>query len=205
MSDPLPFDLSTLGEIDSPEVVRGALRRFRRRVLRTALVVLVVGALAGGIVIAVDRDPLDYGRRVDAAQGVELGAVFQSGSVTLILAKVADLGLDSGLHFVAVVPNVPDDYEVYGRIEAEPISAGSIVEGEGPLYDMWVVGPLPDSGRFDVIVGRRKPCKNLKPVGDGLLVCTQFGVQPEEVETRFSIDLAALGVPAHLWKKGGTS
>ena len=207
MSEPLGFNISSLGDVESPEVVRGALRRFRRRVVRTTLIVLIVGLLAAGIVAAINRDPFDFSRQVEAAEdSVEPGTVFQSEGVTLILAKVADLGDRSGLHMVVVYPNIAESDELHGRIEAEPVSAGATLEGEGPLYDMWTAGPLPDTGRFDVVFEVDQKCTDIQPAGGGLGVCMQFSTRPiEERVVRFSIDLGALGIPERYWRKGGSS
>ena len=207
MSEPLGFNISSLGDVESPEVVRGALRRFRRRVIRTTLVVVIVGLLAAGIVAAINRDPFDVSRQVEAAEdSVEPGTVFQSDGVTLILAKVADLENSTGLHMVVVYPNIAESDELHGRIEAEPVSAGSMLEGEGPLYDMWVAGPLPETGRFDVVLDVEKKCTEIESMGGGLGICTRFSTGPEEQkDVRFSIDLGALGIPERYWRKGGSS
>lgn len=207
MTEPLGFNISSLGDVESPEVVRGALRRFRRRVLRAGLIVAILALLTAGIVTAANRDPIGFERLIDSSTDfVEPGAVYRSGEHTLILAKVADLQRGSGLHMVVVYPGIPDSHELRGRLEHQPPVAGSIIEGEGALYDMWVAGPLPASGVFDVVFEVLPRCDDLEPAGGGRLVCSSFQTGPQRQEVRFHLDLNALDVPARLWQgEGGSS
>jgi hypothetical protein len=98
-----PIDLRTLADVDSPEVVREALRSFRRRVvtrylwIAVAIVVAVVG-------IRWAQQPTTLHERIDeASRYIEAHPIWVVPGATVSLERVADLGDDRlGFHFVVI-------------------------------------------------------------------------------------------------------
>lgn len=90
MSEERPLDLLVLGQIEDAEVVRGALRRFRRRVLvRTVWVlvfVLAAAAIVAGQIVKYNRDfrtRIQTGASWNGAQGT-----YRVGGTTVGVLKV---------------------------------------------------------------------------------------------------------------------
>jgi hypothetical protein len=102
MADERPLDLRALADVDEPEVVRDALRRFRRRVL-TRYVWVVAAVVVAGSAVVWGRTPTTLQQRVDAARNVVyVDRVWRVDGVTVGLDRVADLGDTVGLHFVVI-------------------------------------------------------------------------------------------------------
>jgi len=103
LTEEAPLDLRSLGDIASPDVVRAALRDFRRRALRRYVWVAVVIALA---VVATIVFPPQRGldERIEAADGAPVGYAFDVGDSAWTLVRVADLGDTLGLQFVVRRP-----------------------------------------------------------------------------------------------------
>jgi hypothetical protein len=210
MTDEMPLDLHALAEVESPEVISSALRAFRRRALRTALAVLVSGALAGAIVVAVRRDPFAADRAVKNAPGYDMNATYQANGVTASLVRVASLPYGSGLHLVVIVP--PERGQEHNfAIEIGEGGAGTEVHPDGAVFDLWSTTTLPSDGRFDLVVRRAPKCADEKDLGGGLFTCTRFesGVRTpgdplgDRELARFHFDLKALGVPHQFWVTEG--
>ena len=104
MSERPPLDLRALADVDSPEVVREALRNFRRRIV-TRYVWLALAIVVFGAAVIWGRTPTTLQERVDSAHSyAEPGAraVWHLRGISVALDRVADLGDTVGLHFVVL-------------------------------------------------------------------------------------------------------
>lgn len=186
------LDLRSLADVESPAVVQGALRRFRRKIFTTgALVLLSFLCLAGGIIVAtVLHKTLD--ERIETAAGWEPGAVYSTEEVTLVLRRVVRLNEGLGLHFLLAAPASRGSTTHFLRTEG--IRDGE-VRGAPKTKDMYLVVEPPEAGLIDMRLLERHGCD--APPGGGL--CRS---KPNLVFS-FEIDLADLGVPENIWSNGG--
>lgn len=93
MDEERPIPLKDLAEVESPEVVRAALRWFRRRTFWRvatiiAMVLLTPAALRGW---NADREPPSEAATLEAAETKDVGAVIRGKRSTLLLLEVRDL------------------------------------------------------------------------------------------------------------------
>lgn len=118
MSGEAPLDLRSLADVDSPEVVREALRHFRRRVLTRGLW-LAVGAVVLVVAVVWGRTPTTLADRIDrASRSITAHPVWRVDDGVVALDRVADLGDDRlGFHFIVVGRGVQID--LTGAISAE--------------------------------------------------------------------------------------
>jgi hypothetical protein len=122
MSEQAPLDLRGLADVDSPEVVRAALRRFRRRIL-TRYVWVLLAVVVAALAVWWGRTPTTLQQRVDAAStAASSETVWHVKGLTVALDRVVDLGETVGLHFIVI----PDDrlarsghIEVIGMVASE--------------------------------------------------------------------------------------
>lgn len=188
MSDDRSMDLSSLGEVTAPDVVRGAFRRFRRRVFTTGAVVAVSAlSLAGALLWAtvfnrtIDEKMLD-------SPGTTLGVVVTEGEVVTIVERVARLDDGLGIHLYRAAPGARRgsySYALSGTRYAEDF-------GTAKLADHYLVVTPPADGVVRGTLRLQKGCR--APAGGGF--CS---AKPEALET-FTIDLAELGVPEDVWE-----
>ncbi|MGZ4151020.1 MAG: hypothetical protein ACXVP3_01095 [Actinomycetota bacterium] len=103
MSSERPLDLRALSAVDEPEVVRQALRTFRRRIL-TRYVWLVVAVVLAFAVLRWSQAPSTLAERIEhAPRGVVAHPVWHAAGATISLDSVADLGDGRlGFHFVVI-------------------------------------------------------------------------------------------------------
>jgi hypothetical protein len=103
MSDQPPLDLRALADVDAPEVVHEALRRFRRKILVRSVWV-VLAAVIAVVVIVWARTPTTLAERVDqASRAIEAHPVWHAHGATVALDRVASLGDGQlGFHFVVI-------------------------------------------------------------------------------------------------------
>ena len=132
MSDQPPLDLRALADVDAPEVVHEALRRFRRKILvRSDWVVLAAVAV---VVILWSRTPTTLAERVDqASRAIEAHPVWHAHGATVALDRVASLGDDRlGFHFVVIGKGLVT-VSMSGQVATENVSwANKYVEIERP-------------------------------------------------------------------------
>lgn len=102
MSNQPPLDLRALADVDAPELVHEALRRFRRRILARSVWILLA-AVAVALIIWT-RTPTTLAERVDqASRAIEAHPVWQAHGATVALDRVASLGDGRlGFHFVVI-------------------------------------------------------------------------------------------------------
>jgi hypothetical protein len=178
-----PLDLRALGEVESPEVVSDALRRFRRRTLIRTLWVVPVIAIVVGLRVAGPWKPT-LADRIHDAGGVQVGAVYEAGEATVILERVADLGKTAGLAFVVADP-AASNFDAVSLQSNAPLSEVRF-DGEGRSTVVDFGMRVPASGRMTFTVVRS--------------VCPpQGGLCPQNELGSFVVDLSALRVPRSLW------
>jgi hypothetical protein len=104
MSEREPLDLRALGDVDSPEVVREALAKFRRRIVtRYVWLVVLAGLLVAGVIWG--RTPTDLVGRVDRAGTATIPTrTWRLQDSTLGIDRVVDLGDTIGLR-LEVLPD----------------------------------------------------------------------------------------------------
>lgn len=184
--DEKPLDLRSLGEVDSPEVLRAALRRFRHRMLVRGLWIFLGVAILLGLRLAGPLRP-SLADQIERSPGIQLGAVYRTGGVTVVVVRVADLGDNTGLHVVLADPAAGplDDLNLWirsGFVEWEFSSAGAATEH-------WYEVRVPATGRLDATV-QHSVC----PRGP------EGGACSIEPQGQITIDLQAFGVDRRLWQ-----
>jgi hypothetical protein len=204
-----PLNLGSLGDVDSPEVIREALRRFRRRALRTAVwVVLVV--LAIGTFVLGSRAQRNLGDDIADAPGVTPAAVYRVEGMTAILVKVADLGDRTGIHLlVAQAGNVPqksngsDTYQL--TVDPSLEISHTFTFDRERVYDFYFDPRVPADARLrlDVHLGCSgyRELELRSPVDRPYRPCS-IQPRPKDPIGSFVIDLHDLGIPESIWKKG---
>lgn len=178
MSDP-PLDLRSLADIDAPDVVRGALRTFRRRTLVRSLWGLLAGVVAVVIIYAAVQ-PHSLPARITSASLVyhPPGATWQFGDERIALADVAKLGDKLGLHLVVVAPS---GSTLGAQTSMQP--KGTLDSLETGSVDHWYEVSRPKAGIIHVSIFRTGSCQTINRCTGSL-----------------DIDLAALGVPDEIWR-----
>lgn len=187
MNQSYPPDLRSLADVDSPEVLTTAVRRFRRRLLSTGAAVLVAAlALAGGIAWAVVGDRT-LGERIDDAPGASVGAIYRSDNATTVLTSVARLDDGLGLTFLIAAPGSrPGDHYSVRTAGSRDFDAA----GGRRAQEIHLLVPPPDDGRLEARLTVQHGCD---PDPSGF--CR---AKPQPVD-RFTIDLMELDVPEAVW------
>lgn len=185
-----PLDLRALADVESPDVVRDAVRRFRRRVFGTGAVVAVaaLALVAAALWSLVSHQTLD--ERIERAPGESLGIVFEGGGTTVVVERVARLEDGLGLKLLLAAPKARsgDAYSLrVDRMREFDVRGGARVQEH-----LLVVAPATD-GRVDVAVQLQTRCRNAGDVA-------RCGGGPRFVSD-FTIDLEELGVAEELWKE----
>jgi hypothetical protein len=132
-----PLDLRSLAEVDEPDVVKVALKTFRRRLLtRYVWITLVIGLVVAAVVWGLQPTTLE--QRLQSSIPVdEPQYVWHAVGLGIGLVRVAKLGDDVGMQFV-VVPaaggQTADGFElsVAGSLETELSSDGFMAFVEVP-------------------------------------------------------------------------
>jgi hypothetical protein len=178
MSEPAPLDLRALADVDTPEVVREALKAFRRRFWTRYIWIALVVALAGVSFIS-GTTPSDVRDRMEASSLRAFPtATWRIDGSTVALAEVSDLGDGTGLRFVIV----PDP-----GVEVPGVSVlRSLATFDAGIYDTYLVIPKSSDGRLTFAVG-------------------PSGCVPEcaSGQTETTVDLETLGIPDQTWRAEG--
>jgi hypothetical protein len=116
-----PLDLRALADVDEPDVLREALRTFRRRFLTRY--VWISGGIGLAIAAAVwGLQPSTLIERMDASSPTyQAQAIWHPDGASVGLARVVDLGDTIGMHFI-ILPRDPSgfwDLEVSGTLDSE--------------------------------------------------------------------------------------
>jgi len=201
MSANPPFDLGSLGDVESPEVVKEALRTFRRRSMRTAIWSILVIAMLGVPLVsqAFSKNLMD---NIKTADGYDAGTVYVSRGVTVVLARVARLGDATGLHLIVSGAAAKGDNDVHVDLpNREPVAMES---GDHRIVDGWYVLHVSSDGLIRLEVHVIPHCEPVREGNTGFSSCGGVRrIDPNDRPTReFTIDLKAAGVPERLWRKG---
>jgi hypothetical protein len=174
MSDETPLDLRSLADVDSPEVVREALRTFRRR-LWTRYLWIALAIVLAAVAIVVGNRPSNLREEVERAnvRAFPAEAVWRVGGLSIALVEAADLGDSTGLHFI-VLP----DRDASGSIW---VDGSTYAMGWGD-YDTYTKIPKEEHGTVEVFVGRSG--------------CLPFCQEQETL----TIDFHKLHLPADIWR-----
>jgi len=157
MSDQPPLDLRALADVDAPDVVHEALRRFRRKILVRS--VWVVFAALAVVAIVWVRTPTTLAERVDqASRAIEAHPVWHAHGATVALDRVARLGDDRlGFHFVVIGKGVT--LRMSGQVATEDVGwANQYVE---------IRRPTQGYPTLTIIVGEQRSSFTLGP-GSGV-------------------------------------
>jgi len=198
-----PLDLRSLGDIDSPEVVRVALKRFRRRALRSVAWLLLGAAAIASFVVA-DATQRTLGERIEAAPGTTAGAVYRVEGMTATLEQIADLGQVTGFHLIVAVPGTgPQTNTGQSLYEVEvPRATDVLLERSRSirLFHLWFSLRVPSDGRISLPV--KLDCSPLAFANpDGERACAVLrGPEIERLVGTIDIDLNELGIPASIWR-----
>jgi hypothetical protein len=224
--DEVPLDLAALAVTDSPDVVRTALRRFRRRVaLRTAIVVAVVAAV--GLLLALRPSTTFLPDRFREARPTDVMAVVGTDAVDVVVLQAARLDVDTyGLRLLAIGKDLPPSEGVFVLPPRRPpLAAPSPTPPPGPpLFEIstsgfssapaqeaWVAVPAGTS-ELTVEVGAGVPARGGNDDGPAAPTTVnrpqpalRIGGPPTEPGTErllgeVVLDLEALGVPHEIWR-----
>jgi len=204
MNDETPMDLRSLGDVDSPEVVRDALRRFRRRSARSLVwVLLVVVVVTTGLVAKNVRR--DLSERIDHAPGAVPGAVYRRDAMTAVLVKVADLHGLTGFHLIVSQPGTGPQHSTGLDVYELSSPDGSLVSGhgspfEGRVYNLWFALRVPDDGRVTLTVELQ--CDPLPEQFNERGYGSCHINPPFPTYDPIVIDLVQLGIPRSTWHGG---
>jgi hypothetical protein len=157
MSDQPPLDLRALADVDAPDVVHEALRRFRRKILVRSVWV-VFAAVVVAVIVWV-RTPTTLAERVDqASRAIEAHPVWHAHGATVALDRVARLGDDRlGFHFVVIGKGVT--LRMSGQVATEDVGwANPYVE---------IRRPTQGYPTLTIIVGEQRSSFTLGP-GSGV-------------------------------------
>jgi hypothetical protein len=154
MSDQPPLDLRALADVDAPEVIHEALRRFRRKILARSVWVVVLAGVAVVVVVWV-RTPTTLAERVDqASRTIEAHPVWHAHGATVALDRVASLGDGRlGFHFVVIGKGLVT-LRMSGQVATENVGWwNKYVEIERPVHGYPTLTIVGGEGRSSFSLG----------------------------------------------------
>lgn len=215
--------LSVLAEVEPPEVVKAALRRFRRRALLTILLVALV--VAAGVMIVANRGPGSVEERFPVAERADVGRVLDDAEAPVAVLSVARLDPESyGVHLVALADELrPGEVIMAGSVARSEVSPTGSIGDDGCLevtvgtpaesLEMWIVAPIgTESLQIELVAGVPShptaaysattigPADPDGPCELGLLLPGGLRGRARPLAS-VEIDMEALGVPRPIWKE----
>lgn len=188
-----PADLRHLAEIDAPEVVRPAFRRFRRRVLWwSALVVLaavwillVHPLFVRDLPAQLASDDARTGPVLVEFERVEV-VVLDAQPLGRLTCSFADC---YGLHLLVLSEDLPDGQRLDVVLPSDSVSTNvrGAAPGEDPVLELW----------FTTRAGSSLVALEFVAVSDGPRLPDR---ETRPIET-VALDLAALGFPPEVWQR----
>jgi hypothetical protein len=175
--------LRALADVDAPEVVQVALRRFRRRV---ALFAGVGAFFVVGIVLIVTAPRLIHlSDRYEALSPVPLGVVVEDDGVRLLLVDAARLSPERYAVRAVAIADMPATDNLWAVTPSFPHGASGAA---GKITEM--VSMLQSPQATDMIF--------TMPTGEARAVIRIEGTQRGELVAIFELDLRELGVSAEV-------
>jgi hypothetical protein len=182
-----PLRLSELAAVDSPDVVRAAFRRFRRRVIRWAAAIVAVAIAAAVLIPVYFPSRISLEQRIHQSSGVSVGATIHQGRLTALILEVVRLDKKTfGLHVVVTVADMRADQSVEfanfypGR---SPVAPGTVEQQatiNKSVNDLWITAAAGSP---------------VVPVTGYMLP----GDKPQRVGP-LQIDMQSLHIPALVWR-----
>jgi hypothetical protein len=154
MSDRPPVDLRALADVEAPEVVHEALRRFRRKIL-TRYVWILLAAVIAVVAVVWAQTPTTLAERTDqASRAIEAHPVWQAHGATVALDRVASLGDGRlGFHFVVIGRGLVT-LRMSGQVATENVGwANKYVEIERPAQGYPTLTIVAGEGRSSFSLG----------------------------------------------------
>ena len=145
-----PLRLSELADIDSPEVVKAALRRFRKRALVWTVWLVVAVLVALLLLPTFNRDRNDLRLQFLRAPGESTGAILHQGPYDATILSVVRLNkLQYGVHLVATVRTLEAGLQqlIYmgsSFQDNKPAGGFSFPSVDGRSTEVWYVGRAGD-------------------------------------------------------------
>jgi len=147
--DERPLPLGALAQTESPEIVRAALGRFRRRVLLRGLVLLLAIGAAFVLYPRYFGEPKELAQEIRDARGVILLQKVDGSSVQATIARAARLSHDQvpgkerfGLHVIAITlkSSALDNQLVTLLRPSEKNGVLEVVAGEASFsgFNVWI-------------------------------------------------------------------
>jgi len=218
-----PPGLRDLAEVDSPEIVRAALRRFRRGLLvRVIVILLVIGAFIGLRMLTRDTYLPNL---LEAGPGVDIGKVIEKDSVTATVIEARRHDGDPAAKYGLRVVFAAEGLKRGERLHIEPAMSSCLPDANametgptvGDIYDlgggpgareMWIV-EFVGTERIPVTVGASsarggRPRQTDVPLMTELPCDTFLSAEPDTQHIRFLttiyLEPKELGVPAAIWR-----
>jgi len=201
VSDERPLALRDLADADSPELVRAALGRFRRRLLVRVLILVLIAAVGVFLYPRYHRDAGDLASEIRHAPGVDLYNTVKAGTVEATIMRVARLPRET------LAPDRP----------VERFGIDLFVNGHSPAPDQQIVSLLRSDLDRGVLSFRIESNSNL---ADGLEMWITFIAGTRTIDIPIArvavdggaarvtepslgtlhIDMQKLGVPDWTWR-----
>lgn len=215
-----PLELQSLADVHSPEVVRRALSRFRRRALFSVLIAGLV--VTAAVMVLSARGPAGPVEKFATAEGADIAHVIRDGDTRAAVLRAARVD-DSyfTVHLVLMVDELrPDDVVTVGSAARGPaLSGGSLPGGDGCLQvdvgdggnarEVWITAPA-GTASLDLVVvgapasGRAGRAATTVTPGETTEACghefTGPGVAEIDMKGAIELDMQALGVPDEIWR-----
>ena len=215
-----PLELQSLADVHSPEVVRRALKRFRRRVLFSLLIAGLV--VTAAVMVLSARGPAGLLEKFATAEGADVADVIRDGdtrAAVLRAARVDDAYFT--VHLVLMVDDLrSDDVVAVGAAARGPASSwGSLPGGDGCLQvdvgdggsarEVWITAPAGTASLdLDVVAvpasGPAGRAATTVTLGETTEACghefTEPGVGEVERKGAIELDMRTLDIPDEIWR-----
>ena len=204
-----PLALSDLAQAESPEIVRAALGRFRRRLLGRGLILALIVATGVFLYPRYFHDNGDLRREIEKSRGVDVNNVIKNGDIQANVLRVARLSRQVlvapdeevdrfGIQvFVTYVPTGPpveiESYKLIVPVLRSALDRGIVfsqVESNGDIqngFEMWISlkagTPTIEIPVVAIAFNPGSPTQSARPV-----------------VTTLHIDMKKLAVPAWTWR-----
>jgi hypothetical protein len=200
-SDERPLALRDLAQAHSPEIVRAALGRFRRRLLTRGLILVLIAAVGLFLYPRYYRGPEDLSSAIARGRGVDLYRTIRNDPIEATVARVARLSraeppLDAsverfGIHlFVRPLTSYPDQ-QIASFLRPDRAHGVLSVRAESNSYmgdglDIWIA-LVAGTSAIDIPFGMARTDNTTRLFTESLVGTVH-------------IDMETLGVPDWSWR-----